>query len=574
MPCSAGTFNARVCGRSRTIPDPKSEPVVFDEIEVELDLGFDDDDHDEPVMEPSEAAAPAAPDRAADLMALTSKDLTALCRKMGLSGAGKKAEKVARVLAAEAEPTPAQPSALPSEPDLTDLGPELETLDSAANEDVQAAVAAPDSEMKPGPDTVEPGPDTVEPGPDTVDLQAPVEPAEPALPLAPTLTLADLEPIDSADNLDFSSVGIPTWKVKVKIGLTYDFSDFRTLQKYIHDGRVTNEDTISYDKGESWKTLGDIPDLEAYFIEVFQVAKLARTREQALEPAPAEDEAPTLSSSLGADLAQEALRQVTEEVELPPPTSYGPSFEDPFERLKSQQSERNSTRRQHQAVRAEETQRKRVASQRQVMILSMLAIAASMVFWMNKDLNQEGSAPAPDEAAMVLPAAPAEEPGKSLREQINAQLEEVKEEDKPDPFLQDMEPKQRVAVRPPEAGTEAVLEEVGAEAPAQPVRQLTTLRSPGEYARAGEEAMGQGNYGLALSEFKNALAGNPGQASWRAAYGKCLYRVGRFADARDELVQAQRAGASDTEVLQMLVDSFTRLGDPAGASTYRQILDR
>ena len=86
--------------------------------------------------------------------------------------------------------------------------------------------------------------------------------------------------------------------------------------------------------------------------------------------------------------------------------------------------------------------------------------------------------------------------------------------------------------------------------------------------------MGNGNYGLALAEFKNALAGNPGQASWRAAYGKCLYRMGQFADARDELVQAQRAGVNDTEVLQMLVDSFNRLGDPAGASTYRQILDR
>jgi tetratricopeptide (TPR) repeat protein len=524
---------------------------------VEIDLGFDDDDHDDPVAAEPEAAESTskAPDRTAELMALTSKELTALCRKEGLSGGGKKAEKVARILEAKADMPPAETSPLPEAPDLTDLGPELETIDGTASGEVQAAVAAAISGFETEPSEAAP--------------EAPAEPAP-----VPILTLEDLDPVDSAENLDFSSVGIPTWKVRVKIGLTYDFSDFRTLQKYIHDGRVTNEDTISYDKGQSWKTLGDIPDLEAYFIEVFQVAKLARARELALEPAPAGDEAPILSSPLGADLAQEALRQVTEEVELPTPKTYGPSFEDPFERLKSQQSHRNSTRRQHQAVRAEEAQRKRVASQRQVIILSVLAIAASMVFWMSKDLDRKNTAAAPDEAAVALPTTPPEEAGKSIRDLINEQLTKVDDEEEPlDAFLEDMEPK-RVAVRPPGMGGDAAPEEAGSKEAEETVRQLTTLRSPGDYARAGEEAMGNGNYGLALTEFQNALAGNPGQASWRAAYGKCLYRTEQFADARDELVQAQRAGVNDTEVLQMLVDSFNRLGDPAGASTYRQILDR
>jgi tetratricopeptide (TPR) repeat protein len=557
--------------RSSTIPDPKSETVVFDEIEVELDLGFDDED-DTPVPTAPVDAAPApkegepkegepkegepkegepkesepeTPDRAAELMALTSKGLTALCKKKGLSGTGKKAVKVARILAAESTTPPEDP-----EDFGVDLGPDLETIDATASGQVQAAVAAALSGLE----------------------SEPAEP-EPATPPVPTLTLEDMGPVDSAENLDFSSVGIHTWKVKVKIGLTYDFSDFRTLQKYIHDGRVTNEDTISYDKGESWKTLGDIPDLEAYFIQVFQVAKLARARELALEPAASSSEAPTLSSPLGAELAQEALRQVTEEVELPAPTPHGPSFDDPFERLKSQQSQRNSTRRQHQAVKAEDAQRRRVASQRQMIVLSLLALAASMVFWMSKDLSGSTD-PTTDATAVALPSAPTEQPGKSIRELVNERLKEVDEEEPLDAFLQDMEPTQRIAVRPPEMGGEDAAEDVSSEDPEQPVRKLTTIRSPGEYARAGEEAMGNGNYGLALVEFKHALAANPGQASWRAAYGKCLYRMGQYADARDELVQAQRAGVNDTEVLQMLVDSFNRLGDPSGASTYRQMLDR
>src|SRR6185436_14852972 len=67
------------------------------------------------------------------------------------------------------------------------------------------------------------------------------------------------------NSLDFRRVGIPSWKVKVKIGLVYDFSDYRTLRKYIQDGRVTPGDHLSYD-AETWVPIASIPDLEQYFI--------------------------------------------------------------------------------------------------------------------------------------------------------------------------------------------------------------------------------------------------------------------------------------------------------------------
>jgi predicted Zn finger-like uncharacterized protein len=73
-------------------------------------------------------------------------------------------------------------------------------------------------------------------------------------------------------NLNFKSVGIRSWKVKVKIGLVYDFSDYKTLEKYIRDGRVSGTDLLSYD-GQNWVSINDAGDLKAYFVGVYQTCQ-------------------------------------------------------------------------------------------------------------------------------------------------------------------------------------------------------------------------------------------------------------------------------------------------------------
>jgi cytochrome c-type biogenesis protein CcmH/NrfG len=108
-------------------------------------------------------------------------------------------------------------------------------------------------------------------------------------------------------SLDFRRVGIASWKVKVKIGLVYDFSDYRTLRKYIQDGRVTPGDSISYDAAETWVPIASIPDLEQYFIDTY-VKRQADTKPNGREAG--EDDGPTvivgagtLASSISAHLA-------------------------------------------------------------------------------------------------------------------------------------------------------------------------------------------------------------------------------------------------------------------------------
>ena len=86
-----------------------------------------------------------------------------------------------------------------------------------------------------------------------------------------TEAVAEERPTD-VHALDFKSVGISTWKVKTGIGLVYDFSDYKTLRKYLKEGRVSTSDNLSHD-GDSWTPIGDITDLEAHFIDVFVAAR-------------------------------------------------------------------------------------------------------------------------------------------------------------------------------------------------------------------------------------------------------------------------------------------------------------
>ena len=104
---------------------------------------------------------------------------------------------------------------------------------------------------------------------DTGEMSAPPPPEVTAPP-----TPAQTGDVSSAADLDFRSVGIKTWKVKVAIGLIYDFSDIATLKKYLADKKVTPDDLISHNN-KDWTRIGDIPDLEEHFISTWKEAKAA-----------------------------------------------------------------------------------------------------------------------------------------------------------------------------------------------------------------------------------------------------------------------------------------------------------
>lgn len=108
--------------------------------------------------------------------------------------------------------------------------------------------------------------------PRPAEVRAPEPPrAEPVQPV--------VERPSSAESLNWKEVGLTSFKVKVAIGLVYDFSDIGTLRKYIAEKRVAPTDRISFD-GKTWNVIKEIPDLDAFFIDQWVALKTERLKEE------------------------------------------------------------------------------------------------------------------------------------------------------------------------------------------------------------------------------------------------------------------------------------------------------
>ena len=69
------------------------------------------------------------------------------------------------------------------------------------------------------------------------------------------------------------------WKIRQSTGNIYTCRELTTLQKWIVERKVSREDEISL-TGETWKRLGNIPELAGFFIVVEQAAKAAVYEQQ------------------------------------------------------------------------------------------------------------------------------------------------------------------------------------------------------------------------------------------------------------------------------------------------------
>ncbi|MEL6344008.1 MAG: zinc-ribbon domain-containing protein [Myxococcota bacterium] len=144
-----------------------------------------------------------------------------------------------------------------------------------------------------------------------------VVPAPEPIRAASTPDPSQLDP----DTINFRDVGISSWKVKVKIGLVYDFNDVKTIRKNLREGRITRSDLISYN-GQDWNPIGTMRDLDRYFGRVY----LDLLREQEEEEAGAEipEDAPTHIMESGP-----AQLTTPRSLTMPSPTMSSPTMSSP-----------------------------------------------------------------------------------------------------------------------------------------------------------------------------------------------------------------------------------------------------
>lgn len=99
----------------------------------------------------------------------------------------------------------------------------------------------------------------------------------------------------SVNALNWREVGVTAFKVKISIGLIYDFSEVALLKKYLGDKKVQRTDLLSFD-GKEWTPINKLGDLDTFFIDKWVELKEAAIGEVA-EENPAPSRAPAAASA-------------------------------------------------------------------------------------------------------------------------------------------------------------------------------------------------------------------------------------------------------------------------------------
>lgn len=120
---------------------------------------------------------------------------------------------------------------------------------------------------------------------------------------------------------DFRRVGV-TWRVRRSMGVTYSFHDLETLRRHLEQGKVSGDDSLSYD-ARTWVPIDSIGDLDAYFEDAWRKAErgeIGPPSQPGRGDVPDEDEeGPTTIMGHGHALMDD-IRKAVAEATTPPPS--------------------------------------------------------------------------------------------------------------------------------------------------------------------------------------------------------------------------------------------------------------
>lgn len=427
--------------------------------------------------------------------------------------------------------------------------------------------------------------------------------SKPSTPPPPSAA-APAPPRGDIGSLDFASVGIQAWKVKVAIGLVYDFSDYKTLARYIKDGRVGEGDRISHD-GKNWTVLGEIDDLEEHFFQVYEEAE-RRMQAGGSEPEPDafDEDSPTMivgasdvASSLkgiGSVAADDsgpsspvddyddehasgisaAMSAALEAEDGGAPVPVGPRFQDPFDRARS---ERSASGKRRRSAPASSSGRGEAAPSKGRGRKGLLAFIAAGVLvgvvgvgaWLQISARQAEldlqARQAEEERQAELKAKQQEiqeSAGQALVDKVNEELEDAITTSAEEIVYEDPD-EVRIPVGPngpvQQSGTAVDLGD-GSSGTVS-----TSAATPDDHYQAGRTAYSSGKYTAAISAFSKAAAGSPGNGTYYKWLGLAQMKQGD-GGAAASLSKAASLGATDAYIY--LGELSQQQGDVAGAIGY------
>lgn len=436
--------------------------------------------------------------------------------------------------------------------------------------------------------------------------------APPAPPPAPPAGPVDV------NTLDFRRVGIAAWKVKLRIGLVYDFNDFKTLSRYIAEGRVTAADRLSHD-GKVWAEIGGLGDLESHFVRVYQEAEAAIAAASRAAASVAveefqEDEPTNIMGMAGMDEAVAknlaapgpsplASFQSSTPARIvpgadapsPPPATpaeraasrgepEGPRFVDPFEKRKSEKARpaaggarsagsasssspgaaAGSAQRSPNAAGGRSNPEPKPSGGRSGVVGAVvglgLLIAAGAFFSLRDGEPAAASVPGP----ALAPAQAVDSTSK--RDRVNEQIRKDLQPAEPEP-----------ASGSDDFGVEAEeqLIPVGPRGDGPGKRGGKAQNSGGsgnstarDHAAVGDDALNRGDWSAAIQAFRKALSADPRNAVYSGKLGEALLRSGDSGGAMQPLMAGAQGGYNPA--WRGLGNAAEAQGDRSGAIGYYQ----
>jgi len=242
----------------------------------------------EPAARP---AAPAAPDRVSippasgPSLRLATRVAPPASATRGPSTSGTAADRAPTPAPATERPAPRGPKfVVHSQGDDEQVDPTRAAMLAGAGHPppVPPAVPAPTiapTPIRAAPPAAPPAPAAFTPPP------APAPPRPSAQPWTPE------EASVLAPTLDFGRVGVLTWRARAPDGRVYDFTSLRSLRTQLSSGRLTAAAALSPD-GQAWTRIGDIRNLDVFFVETWEQLSVARGGAPLVRPDPVVRAAP------------------------------------------------------------------------------------------------------------------------------------------------------------------------------------------------------------------------------------------------------------------------------------------
>lgn len=381
----------------------------------------------------------------------------------------------------------------------------------------------------------------------------------------PSETEDALQSLDP-ETLDFTKVGLKNWKVKTGFGLVYDFSDYKTLNKYLRDGKVKETDLLSYD-GQYWIPMKDIEDLGEYFCSIYlkflkhqageHVEKSSERKKKGIQKQ-------KVISPMGgmSDLAA-AIAEAQAEVDgtKTAPRSRNKSISRSTGARQSG-SQNRAKRSPSNSKRANPRQEEKKQPSILGFVVVLLLIGAGAWYFSSKSDTENKKV---EDKHLSNPKKENSSRADTLRSEIQEKIKQSAQKAKKETETDEPEPsteEPQLLVKVPDE----ILAKMRAEQKASKSGQATTVKSERvDFAEQGRQAIGAKDWKKAVSSYQKAYKQTPVPA-YKEMWGYALFQSGNSAMAKPILQQAVKEGAIGAN--KWLGYLYRKDGDIAGSNKY------